>query len=460
MHVHALGRSKRVCGVLGVGLFLCGMWLFPSSLWAQYDDDWENRAVGGVSIQPDGLLRNAQVDVTGKLRERLLKELAPVPEELAQTCELRKISLRGLETAIQQSLQTGKPLPDEVKYLAGLQQIRYVLVCPEQQDIILAGPGEGWKVDPQGYLVGITTGRPVMLLEDMIVALRTAQQAAHGGISCSIDPTSEGLQQLQAYVKSLDTIGQPDVTIRNIEKALGPQQISVSGVPADTHFARVLVAADYRMKRLAMGFDPAPKGVRLPSYLAMLSAGSKGMSNMLPRWWLAPNYQPLLRDEEGLTWEIRGGSVKTMTEEDFLTATGQREHTGRANPLAQKWADAMTAQYERLAVAEPIFGQLRNCMDLAILGALVVQHRLPEKAGYSFPVLMESEQIRWTKFSPPKQVQTIANAVKKGRHWVITASGGVQIPSWQIVQKTEKSDSLSPVRTQATAKKSSTWWWN
>ena len=451
-----IGRLRGglvLAGTLGAILLIC------SPLWAQ-NDDYYNRAVGGVSIQPDGILRNAEVDATGRLRQMLLKQLAPVPQELAQAAELRKISLRGLESAIQEALQAGKPLPDEVKYLAGLQQIRYVVVCPDQQDILLAGPGEGWKVDDRGFLVGAVTGRPVMLLDDLLVALRTAQQAAQGGLSCSIDPTPQGLQQLQAYVNTLDTIGQPEVTIRNIEKALGPQQITVSGVPADSHFARVLVAADYRMKRLAMGFDPAPKGVKLPSYLGMISAGPKGLSNMTPRWWLAPNYQPLLRDEEGLTWEFRGGSVKAMTEEDFLTSTGQRQHTGRANPTAQKWADLMTAQYDRLAVAEPVFGQLRNCMDLAILGAMMVQYRLPEKAGYSFPVLLESNQVPLLKFTPPKQTDTIASVVKKGRNWVITASGGVQIPSWQIIQKTEKGDSLSAVRTQTTAKKSSSWWWN
>ncbi|MCS7304717.1 MAG: DUF1598 domain-containing protein [Thermoguttaceae bacterium] len=431
----------------------------PSSLWGQIDD-YYRRAVGGVSIDPEGILQNAQVDATGQLRQILLKQLAPVPQDLAQPTELRKISLRGLESAIQQALEAGKPLPDEVKYLAGLQQIRYVFVDPERQDIIIAGPAEGWKVDDRGFLVGVTTGRPVMLLDDLLVALRTAQQAAQGGISCSIDPTPQGLQQLQAYVSTLSTIGQPDVTLRNIEKALGLQQITVQGVPADSHFARVLVAADYRMKRLAMGFDPVPKGVKLPSYLAMISAGPKGINNMMPRWWLAPNYQPLLRDEEGLSWEFRGGSVKAMAEEDFLTATGQRQHTGRANPMAQKWAELMTAQYDRLAVAEPIFGQLRNCMDLAILGAMMVQYRLPEKAGYSFPVLLEGNQVPLLKFAPPKQTPTIAKAMKKGTNWVITASGGVQIPSWQIVQKTEKSDSLGAVRTQAATKKAAAWWWN
>jgi len=32
----------------------------------------------------------------------------------------------------------------------------------------------------------------------------------------------------------------------------------VTDVAPDTHFAQVLVAADWTMKRLAMGFDPAP----------------------------------------------------------------------------------------------------------------------------------------------------------------------------------------------------------
>ncbi len=51
-----------------------------------------------------------------------------------------------------------------------------------------------------------------------------------------------------------------------LEKALGRQQVTFTGVPATSHFASVLVAADYRMKRLAMNFEPSP--VRgMPSFL-------------------------------------------------------------------------------------------------------------------------------------------------------------------------------------------------
>ncbi len=56
------------------------------------------------------------------------------------------------------------------------------------------------------------------------------------------------------------------------------------------------------------------------------------MQNLTPRWWLAPNYKPLLKDQDGLAWEVRGGSVKAMTEDDFFAADGSRTHTGKSAP--------------------------------------------------------------------------------------------------------------------------------
>ena len=47
--------------------------------------------------------------------------------------------------------------------------------------------------------------------------------------------------------------------------------ISITGVPASSHFARVMVAADFRMKRLAMNFQPAPMD-NMPSFLSRLGA--------------------------------------------------------------------------------------------------------------------------------------------------------------------------------------------
>jgi hypothetical protein len=293
------------------------------------------------------------------------------------------------------------------------------------------------------------------------VALRTARQAAQGGISCSIDPTRDGMERLRAHAAQLKTIGNPQHTAAGIEQVLGLQQITVSGVPAGSHFARVLVAADYRMKRIAMNFEPAP--VRgLPSFLHMMTATGKGMSNMLPRWWLEPKYDSLLRDAAGLAWELRGASVKAMTEEDFLEANGNRTHTGKANPVAQKWADNMTQKYEQLAVAEPVFGELQNCMDLAIVGALIVKERLLEKAGHELPVLTSTSatEVQPAEFFAPKTVPSQASVLKKGTNWVISASGGVLLNSWAIAAKTQQGDAPAQVRAKAGPGTAKNFWWN
>ncbi|MGA2799326.1 MAG: DUF1598 domain-containing protein, partial [Thermoguttaceae bacterium] len=218
------------------------------------------RPIGGVAIDAQGVLENVQTDALGQLAKLRAEALQKVPEGLNVFSDSRKVSLRRLEAAIEQSTKSGKPLPDDIRFLAGLQQIRYIFVYPEQKDIILVGPGEGWKVDARGNMVGVTTGRPVMLLDDLLVALRTAQAAAQGGITCSIDPTPEGVARFKQFMNSKPT---PQKAAAGLAEAMGMQQITVQGVPVTSHFAQVLVAADYRMKCLGMNLQPPPRGVKL-----------------------------------------------------------------------------------------------------------------------------------------------------------------------------------------------------
>jgi hypothetical protein len=398
------------------------------------------RQVAGVWIDADNILRNQDRDETGALVAAMRKAMQPVPGDMEAVTELRKISLRGLEQAIAECKLNNKPLPDEIKYLAGIQRIKYVFVYPEQQDIVLAGPGEGWKINQQGEVVGKTTGMPVMLLDDLLVALRSVERARVEGISCSIDPTGEGLQKLQALARKLK---QGPGVLEAIENTLGMQTISLTGLPGDSHFARVIVAADYKMKRYAMNFDKAPVA-GMPSYLEMIGPGPKGMNNMLPRWWLAPNYDALLTDGNGLAWEFRTAGVKCVAEEDFLTATGEKKRQAKQSGPIKKWADNMTAKYEELASKDVVFGQLRNCIDLAVVAALIQKEQLAEKAGISLAILTDDAQLPAADFNVPKQVPSKASMVVKRGNWIISASGGVQIESWALADKAETDAALVP----------------
>ena len=414
MSVHKCVAAWARRSALAAGV--AALWL--ASL-PQAHGQFVQQQVGGVSIDARGVVTNVRVDELNELKQVREQALKPVPGDLKRQA-LRKISLRQLEAAIDEHRKNGSPLADDMRYLAGMQRIQYIFVYPEQNDIVLAGPGEGWKLNPQGEMVGITTHRPVMLLDDLLVALRSIDSAQQSGISCSIDPTADGLSRLQSLFKKIHSVdSDPSPLLPGIEQTLGPQTIRVTGVPDTSHFARVLVAADYRMKRLAMAFEEPPIA-GLPNFLQMIKASNKSAKTMLPRWWLAPDYDALLADAEGLAWELRAAGVKAMTEDEVINASGERQRTGQANPLAKKWADNMTAHYDELSTKDVIFGQLRNCMDLAVVAALISKENLTEKCGWSMPLLLNPD-LQVERYNAPRQVDSQASAIQKGSNWIISA---------------------------------------
>jgi hypothetical protein len=327
-------------------------------------------------------------------------------------------------------------------------------------DIVLAGPAEGWTINNVGDVVGRNNGQPVLQLDDLLVALRFADAARRGGISCSINPRPEGLAAFQEFNKGIRAGDDLDSTLKEIERRLGPQSIAVTGVPESSRFAHVLVAADYQMKRLGMHFDPSPvKGLK--SYMEMVSSGQQP-KNMMPRWWMAANYEPLAKDTEGLAWELRGQGVKCMAEEDLITMSGETHAAGKANPVSQRWADLMTAKFDDLSDHLPIFRQLRNCMDLAVTASLIEKENMADKADCRLTLLTDARQLPITVYNIPKQVDTKASFVKRSSGYLISASGGVLFQPWSIIQNPKEDVSTSAARGEAVvaAKKSTAWWWN
>jgi hypothetical protein len=448
-------RTGAVSAALGTAAAVLAMTAAPAHAGHRL---FNNRAVGGVSVDVAGVVgRTTPADVK-TLREYMAKDVAPAGADLVRPVGMRMISLKGLEAAIEDAIKNNLgELPDEVRYMAGLQRIEYVFVHPEEDDVVLAGPGEGWKVNELGAVVGVTTGRPVLQLDDFLVAMRSVDNARQGGISCSIDPTEEGRRNLQVFL-SRQRVFNPAV-LQGVQQAMGPQAITITGVEANTHYARVLVAADFRMKQYSMGLEPAP-GRDLPSFLQIVQQRNARPKNMTPRWWLAPSYEPIARSEDGLSFQLRGQGVKALTEEEFVGEGGEIQGTGKVNPMAQRWADAFTEKYDELSKADPTFGDLRNIMDQSVVAALIKKEGLLEKANCSLPLLSgQDERLTVASWQAPKSVPTQSSFIQVGSDYVITASGGVQIESWQVADKTEASPAVAEAR-QKGGYEASKWWWN
>jgi hypothetical protein len=419
-----------------------------------------NGAVGGVAIDARGVIERAEQRDVAALRDARRSAISGVAADIAKPSKLRKISLRRLDALIAQLINQNKPLPSELLYLAGLQRIEYVFAYPDQSDVVLAGPAGGWTVDDAGNVVGSHSRAAVLQLVDLIAALRTTDKLLAGElISCSIDPTPEGLKRFTRVMRSAPT-SPSEQFLRQIEQAMGPQKITLTGVPPESHFAQVLVAADWQMKRLGMGLAPSPVS-GLPSYLELLKddPGWK-LGAAQPRWWIAYGQEPVERDAEGLGWRISRPGIKVLTAAGRMGSDGRIANQTASDPMATKWADAMTAHYDQLAIAEPVFAQLRGCMDLGLITAVLASSHMLANTGLELPMLLDDKRLRPAPHRVPKSVAAQASALRASNKWVVSVSGGVELDITHVVNAAEEQAEVRAARIQASSNLTSSWWWD
>jgi hypothetical protein len=414
-------------------------------------------AVGGISINADGVVRNLEPAAIESLAVERRRALSGDGIAAGAADGLRKVSLARIAAAVA-ATDAERQLPPEVLFLGGLERVTHVFVDTQGHDIILAGPADAVSVDAAGNVVAARSGRPVLQLEDLLTALRAIDAARAGGIKCSIDPTPEGVAKLQSLLRTQRTIGpNPDATLVAMQNALGPQRVTVDGVPGDSRFARVLVAADYRLKRIGMGLEPS--GVAdLPSYLSLVPAGKGGAA--MPRFWLEPDYEPLSRDPDELAWRINGRRMRCLTENDLFAADGTRQTKVGTDPLAAGWCERMTRHYDTLAGKQPVFAELVNCVDLAVVAALIHGRQLAGRAGLDLAALLDTRAVPLPSYDVPTSVPTVAHGVRKGSSWVVSASGGVAFQPWSFATSTAESADMGKSRGLALASRptSGVWW--
>jgi hypothetical protein len=427
----------------------------------QFGGGFGFQAVGGISVDTDGIVR--------ALDDKLLDESVRTMRQAVATVDLpagpsamRHVSLARIVAAVRKAAERGEPLPPDLLLLGGLERVTHLFVVPDAHDILLAGPADRPAVGAGGAPVAQRSGRPLLRLEDFIVALRSIEQSRGGGILCSIDPTPEGLARLQDFLARQKTMGRdPRAVFRGMEEALGPQVVTVGGVPADSRFARVLVGADHTMKRIGMGHEPS--GIKeLPSYLSMVRPA--GRSSSLPRFWLEAEYEPLARDADELTWRIGDRRMKCLSANDRAGAAGIQRGVGAPDENLDAWCRAMTEHYDRLTARHPVFAELVNCVDLAVVAALIRSHQLDKRAGCDLGPLLDDRVVALPLYDAATRASTIANGLKKGSNWVLSASGGVLVHPWRFAGTVRRADDLAAARTAATAPRTeaatntAAWW--
>jgi hypothetical protein len=409
--------------------------------------------VGGVEIDVNGFCNIAPRDSLDKLSKELRRTLEKIPNDLSQQVPIRKVSLKKIDRAICDTIDKGGFLPDTACYLGGLTAVYYVVLVPEEHDILLVGPSEGWQVDGSGFVVGKITGRPVLRLEDLVILFRTwYNKDVHSTITCSIDPTPDSIVRMNAVKNKF---GMPSVQnarayAYELERASRNDLVVINGIERTSRFAKMLVSADYKMKQIGLGH--VQSGLRgLPSYLSLLSGSPRHIS---PRFWLSADYGVLYHDSHKLTWKLSEVRVSTKTEDQYIDLrSNSRVASGKTDPAAVRWCKKMDEQYNSLSRIEPVFGELRNCMGLAMVVALILREELLDKAGCRLKGIAEDPRTRTPLFPEPKFV-TGKSVIAKN----VVACGGVEINPFATIQAAKLDNKIDSQREQLTKITGNNWW--
>lgn len=448
-------------------------------------DSWQDTGQGlgtiqaypsGVFVDATGTLRKIKVsdnDQARRIRDRARESMSK--SDWTSTSEMRMISLTRLEKAAQLLAAQGKPIDLNMQNLGGMYQVKYLMMYPETGDIVIAGPAGPWALNHENRPVNIQTGKPVLQLDDLVVCLRNAWEN-NGKFGCSITPRRQNLAKTKQFIATTTLSGKN--WSRELRNTLGQQDIEVFGIDPTTHAARVLVEADYRMKLLGMGLEESIPEV--PSYFDRVKLAADGSVPPMDvvRWWFTLNYDDIVSNENRTTFTFNGTGVKVLSETEFINDQGDRIHTGTSHGPTKGFARDFTKNFDELADKYPVYRQLKNVFDLALVANLIRHENLTGKTNWNRTFFAsENEgkskltyQVRTDKTA--SQVNSVLNEkflkFRKQRstvkHHLVGISGGISYNVHDILNEKFALDTdgklARSVESSAPDADEIRWWWD
>ena len=427
----------------------------------------------GVAVSPNGLLASLKKEEhTGRLKALgVVARKADLNAEVAQQSDLRFVSLTQLEREATKRMTEGRPIVETMKNLAGITQLKYLVVDQKSRDVLIGGPSEAWKYDSNGNPVGVKSGRPTLQLDDLVTVLRTFSNDGLQNFGCSFNPRPEGLKQLQAFVEKSNSRGPLDSGavkgwVNQLQSKLGPQDIELWGVPRDSRVARVVCEADYRLKMIGIG--KLEGGPHVPSIFELLTVEEQKSSKLdALRWWLTMKYDSVLHSPDHNVFEIQGPSVQCLSEDQYLSEKGEQVGTGQSSGANRAFAANFTKHYAELAQHDIAFADLRNVFDLALVAALLKNEGVANRVGWDSGSFAPNGMYQPAVYAAPREVESVANhRVYRGKDIVVQVAGGVRgdlmsvVRDRQVMKSSETLKKDMASHTPATDLPQGRWWWD
>jgi hypothetical protein len=411
---------------LGIGsTAFAAMLLAAAPVWAQ------GGGAGGVFLDPDKVLR--WTDKAKGKNATKMNRLRTAKSKTAESADLAYVSLPSLCREAKKLLDAGEKLPPEMTNLGGITRLQYIFVYPETKDLVIAGPAEDPAGDDPHRVLGASSGRPMLRLDDLAVCLRVLGPGkSPTPFGCSIDMPENGIANLQAASQKIGAVSgfNNDRVAKTLANAVGLQEVRFFGVPEDTNAAFVCIEADYILKRISHARLKSPVPA-VKSYLALMRTGD-GAYN---RWWFTPNYESVRVSEDGLAYELRSKGLKVDC------SSSQSTDDAPPGPGAKKFAEMVTQNFEGLEYGLTSFADLSNICDLAVLAAIIRRDELDRKTNDGMKWLLDPKGYKVATRATPRQVEPIANTKTIGSALAINV-GGVSIDADGVARSQQKDSKL------------------
>jgi len=419
----------------------------------------QNQFPGGITISPEGVIAAPQAQrINPALEQKRLKALAAhdLPSDMNVASELRYVSLVRLERECEAALDAGREIRQECRYLAGVTQLQYLFFDEASDDVIIAGPAEGFAPFADGRMVGVETGRPVLTLEDLLVMLRL--KSLNQQLGCSFDPNPERLANAQAFNRANSSPATLNVARQRffqMAQVLGNWDVTVFGLPPTSHAAVTTVEADFRLKRIALGLDrPQIRGFKSHLDLAVRN------ENTMRRWWFAPLYDVIERSPDGNAFHIAGPRLQLLSQEELVDLQGNRSDAAFTEISADRFTKQFNKHMLDLCRQVPGFAATQNLFDLAVLAALLQSQDIESRINWPPGLFRNDSKLPLQTYNVPQQVPSQVNVKSLNRSLLIgLIGGGVTIRPKQIISRTTDLAADRRPKLQIPPGKQ-VWWWD
>jgi hypothetical protein len=297
----------------------------------------------------------------------------------------RAVSLRQVSLA----LAAGKPAR-----LEGITRLDGYAIDDDNKDIALFGIAE--------------RGQPELEAADFVIALRSAFRRGidprdgtdYGKVAAiSIDTDPEVFRRLHDF-QTANAEGRR----KYAELCKTPQKVRVDGMTRHSRVAKVLVDADYRMKRIGQGTQTLPISSPFPGdfeakireWRAQLQAGREPdvAVNLTRYWFTAGRFSHGVSDDGARMVRLKYAQV-VLKDEDQVYRNGVDVATGAVNAYARAFTCAWTERMEDTYRAEPIWRDMYNMFRNFALARIMYDLHAFQKAGLDSEFLLQG-------YEPPR----------------------------------------------------------